>query len=106
VGAGVADHSGRGVGLGPEGVGAGVGEGSGDGVANTVVTVSPEGDAVRIRDFATVTREDSDPRWLGRLDGRPAVFVALNTRSGTDVVSVSRMVRDALEGARRGIFGG
>jgi HAE1 family hydrophobic/amphiphilic exporter-1 len=68
-----------------------------DDIAQTVVTTR-QGVAIRVSDVARVTDTLADATSIVRLNGRPALIIAVSKQSGTNTVAVARRVFAVVEG--------
>ncbi|HMS03258.1 MAG TPA: efflux RND transporter permease subunit, partial [Gemmatimonadaceae bacterium] len=60
------------------------------------VPVGPPGSTVALRDIATVTTRLADPITITRLDGREAIGLVVYKDAGSNTVSVTRRMMDAI----------
>lgn len=68
-----------------------------DDIAQTVVAAR-QGVAIRVSDVARVTDTLADATSIVRLNGRPAIVIAVSKQSGTNTVAVARRVFAVVEG--------
>jgi multidrug efflux pump subunit AcrB len=66
-----------------------------DEVRNTVVA-SIQGRSIRVRDIAEVDWQTQQWSYIGRFNGKRAVFVTANQKDGRNVLEVQKRVREAL----------
>jgi multidrug efflux pump subunit AcrB len=67
-----------------------------DEVKNTIVT-SVSGKIIYVRDIAGVDFNYDEPTYIGRLDGKRAVFVTASRKSGTNIFAVEKEMDPVLE---------
>src|SRR5512138_3343362 len=73
-----------------------------DQVRDTVVA-SREGRIVRVRDVASVSWESQPWSYVGRFNGKRAVFVTANQKEGYNILEVSKRIDDALQRFEAGL---
>ena len=61
-------------------------------IQNTVITAS-SGNIVYLRDIASVTMDYEDARWIGRFNGKNAIFLSLKLKSGNNILKVAEKIK-------------
>lgn len=59
---------------------------------NTVITAA-NGHIVYLKDIATVTMDYEDARWVGRYNGKNALFLSLKLKSGRHILKTAEKIR-------------
>ncbi|HEX2982155.1 MAG TPA: efflux RND transporter permease subunit [Ignavibacteriales bacterium] len=66
-------------------------------IANQIVFSDPLGHVLRVKDVAKITREYDEPDSYVRVNGKKAIVVALEMKSGENVVSLGDDVEETVE---------
>ena len=67
------------------------------GLRNIVVKSRPDGSVVRLKDVAIITDSFAENTERGFLDGKPAVFISVNTKNNEDILKASEHIKTYIE---------
>lgn len=65
-----------------------------DEIANTTITL-PTGSVIRLKDIAEVSLSNKEMASISKVNGKPAVNLAIQKQSGTNTVKVANAIREA-----------
>ncbi|WP_372367155.1 efflux RND transporter permease subunit [Candidatus Uabimicrobium sp. HlEnr_7] len=66
-------------------------------IENVVVEISPGGNPVYVKDLATLVRDNKDPEYKIRYNGKHGVGLAINIKNKYNVLKLQKSVRKAME---------
>ncbi len=61
-------------------------------IQNTVITAS-NGNIVYLRDIAAVTMDYEDTRWIGRFNGKNALYISLKLKDGNNILKIAEEIK-------------